>query len=222
MNRLLLVPVALAVVLAAYAADDQPRKKDDQPNKKPAAPPGPSADEFLKRFDKDGDGKLSREEVPPRPAEGFARLDRNGDGYLDRAEIAQMLQVLRKGPPPPDGPPSPERIVKDMLARLDANKDGKISKDEARGPLAENFDRFDLNKDGVLDARELRAAAERLAAAVGPRPGPDFDALDKDADGRLTREELRGTPFADRFDALDANKDGKLTRKEFESGFKKD
>src|SRR5436305_1094404 len=44
---------------------------------------------------------------------------------------------------------------------------------------------------------------------------------DKDADGRLTRDELKGTPWADRFDDIDANKDGKIDRKEFEAYLKR-
>jgi Ca2+-binding EF-hand superfamily protein len=47
---------------------------------------------------------------------------------------------------------------------------------------------------------------------------PDFDALDRDADGRLTRDELKGTAWADQ---IDANKDGKIDRKEFAEFFKK-
>src|SRR5205085_1675548 len=84
------------------------------------------------------------------------------------------------------------------------------SKSEAEGRIAENFDRIDTNKDGFLDRAELLVMARRIAAQGGPGPGGrppgfggpggmrpdplDFDALDKNADGRLTREELRGTP----------------------------
>ena len=50
-----------------------------------------------------------------------------------------------------------------MIEDLDANKDGKISKDEARGRLKEDFDKIDLNKDGFIDREELiKAASERL------------------------------------------------------------
>jgi Ca2+-binding EF-hand superfamily protein len=120
-----------------------------------------------------------------------------------------------------------DRRVNDILDRMDSNKDGKISKAEARGPIADNFDRIDANKDGFIDKDELRRfVARNMAAGGGPggaaaATGPDFDALDKNADGRLTREELKGTQWADRFDEIDTNKDGKIDKKEFAAYLKK-
>lgn len=38
---------------------------------------------------------------------------------------------------------------------MDANKDGKIAKSEARGKLKENFDQRDKNKDGYITEEEL-------------------------------------------------------------------
>src|SRR5260370_3700939 len=57
-----------------------------------------------------------------------------------------------------------DRMVQTMLDRFDVNKDGKISKEEAKGKLAENFDRLDTNKDGYLDKEELRRAARFILA----------------------------------------------------------
>ncbi len=43
---------------------------------------------MLSRLDKDGDGKVSKEEVGGMfPAEAFDRMDRNGDGMLEASEI---------------------------------------------------------------------------------------------------------------------------------------
>jgi len=46
----------------------------------------------------------------------------------------------------------PERV-----AGMDANKNGVIDRDEARGPLASNFDAIDRDKSGGIDGAELAA-----------------------------------------------------------------
>ena len=45
-----------------------------------------------------------------------------------------------------------------IFAELDANKDGKISKIEAKGPLAESFSKIDTNEDGFISKEELKNA----------------------------------------------------------------
>lgn len=52
----------------------------------------PSGADFVQRFDKNGDGKVSRSEFDG-PAEHFRQIDRNGDGYITEQEAPQ-------GPPP--------------------------------------------------------------------------------------------------------------------------
>jgi len=60
------------------------------------------------------------------------------------------------------------------------------------------------------------AVTASAADAGGPVPNPKFDALDKNKDGLLTRDEIRGgRDYKAAFDAADANKDGKLDRDEF-------
>ena len=114
-----------------------------------------------------------------------------------------------------------DEIVETLLKQMDTNKDGKISREEAKGKLAESFDKIDTNKDGYLDRKELRAMAERILAQQKGGPfgpfGPDFDALDKNADGRLTPDELKGTPWAARFAEIDTDGNGSIDRREFES-----
>jgi Ca2+-binding EF-hand superfamily protein len=187
-------------------------------------------EEFLKRYDKNKDGVLNKDELPPGLARNFDRYDRNSDGKLDLKEIGQMLEAAQRAfaATPAVDEAAVERRVTQILERMDTNKDGKISKDEARGPIAENFERIDTNKDGYIDKDELRRMVTRNMAMAGGGPGagtaaaaPDFDALDKNADGRLTREELKGTPYYDKFDEIDTNKDGKIDKKEFAAYLKK-
>lgn len=58
--------------------------------------PGP---QMFQRFDENGDGKLSEDEVPPRMKERFSKLDQDGDGYLTPDELKNAMQGRMGGKP---------------------------------------------------------------------------------------------------------------------------
>lgn len=60
-------------------------------------------------LDKDGDGKISRQEAPERMQGFFDMVDTNKDGYLDKAEISAMRARFQRAKPgmPPGGPVDP-------------------------------------------------------------------------------------------------------------------
>jgi Ca2+-binding EF-hand superfamily protein len=139
---------------------------------------------MLKHFDKNDDGKLSKDEVGERMRENFDRLDTNSDGFIDAAELGRMLGGMRgrrpegQGRPNGEGRPDGQRPdSKQMLQRMDSNKDGKLSKDEVPERMQENFDRIDANSDGFVDAAELeRAMSMNRNRQPGDRkPPPDSD-----------------------------------------------
>src|SRR5207245_11658903 len=116
----------------------------DDPPKKDAPPQAPdwiklTPKEFLKRFDKNKDGVLTKDELPPGLARNFDRYDRDGDGKLDAKEVGQMLETARRfladkpAEKPADKPAADnaavERRVSNIFERMDTNKDGKISKE---------------------------------------------------------------------------------------------
>lgn len=71
--------------------------------------------------------------------------------------------------------------------------------------------KLDTNGDGVIDRSE---------AAANPRLAAKFDELDKNKDGKLSRDELprwqhgRRGHGGERWAALDVNKDGRISREE--------
>ena len=78
------------------------------------------------------------------------KLDTGNNGKIDpKALKAEADSILR------------ER-VKEVFNRLDTNKDGKISSNEARGLIKEHFAKIDTNQDGFIEYHELlNAARER-------------------------------------------------------------
>jgi hypothetical protein len=50
--------------------------------------------------------------------------------------------------------PNPQQLITDM----DNNKDGKLSKEETKGPLSKDFSKIDSNSDGFLTSEELKSA----------------------------------------------------------------
>ncbi|MFD0836206.1 EF-hand domain-containing protein [Mariniflexile aquimaris] len=65
------------------------------------------------------------------------------------------------------GQPSVEKL----LAEMDANKDGKLSKTEVSGPLKNDFSKIDTDNDGFITEAELKNAPkpERQGGQGGPQ-----------------------------------------------------
>ncbi len=149
----------------------------------------------FKALDKNGDGKVSRDEFTGRPAM-FERVDANKDGFLEAAEVKALVASASK-------PPSPAAVPSQPGARImamDKNGDGKVSRAEYTGAAA-LFDRLDANGDSFLDKEE---------AAEGPKVMLELlRSMDSNGDGKLSRDEFRGPP--ERFSQLDADNDGFVT-----------
>lgn len=83
------------------------------------------------------------------------RLDRDGDGAVSRSEYQAFMMTA--------------------FAKLDGNKDGRLSSDEAAQVLnPQGFSATDVNGDGKISQTEFLN-----------RVMDDFDRADRDGDGRL-------------------------------------
>ncbi len=79
----------LLILLTGVIGCSQHESK--RPNLQSGQKNGPSAEEAIQQFDKDNDGKLSKEEFPG-PEDHFSQFDTNNDGFIEKDEM-------------PDGPP---------------------------------------------------------------------------------------------------------------------
>ncbi|MFN3936204.1 MAG: EF-hand domain-containing protein [Gemmobacter sp.] len=111
-------------------------------------------------LDRDGDGRITREEIEAARAERIARLDADGDGVITREELLafEMDEARRRV----------EARVDRIMAALDADGDGRITAAEAlvRMPAARMadrmFSRLDTDGDGAITRAEFDAMQETM------------------------------------------------------------
>ena len=72
---------------------DRPKRSMSEENSKRSVA---DVEQLFKTRDKDGDGKLTGDEIPPKAKNNLERLDRNQDGSLDLEEMRRAVQRREK------------------------------------------------------------------------------------------------------------------------------
>ena len=142
------------------------------------------------------------------------------------AFVAVALPSLSAGDEPGKGKGKGKGA--ETFAKLDADKDGRITKAEwdAGKAMRKNAeeDRFDSDKDGDLSKAEKEARRTAHQAEFKAKHPEAFAKADTNGDGSLSKEEAKAVHEArknddkpDMFTRLDADKDGTVTREEWQS-----
>ena len=126
-------------------------------------------------LDTDRDGSVSAAEMAAAPR-ALATLDKNGDGRITIDEVmVRRPQGGERGgrerEAEPGGAVSPDLV--NTLFSFDVNKDGKLSKAEVPERMQGIFLRADTDHDGLLTRDELTKAtvAQERREPGGPPPG---------------------------------------------------
>lgn len=179
------------------------------------------------RLDRNRDGVIDFEEMRHARDRWVLRVDRNGDGRISRDEF------LTAPPHGPNGQVSPLHRTRRarVFARIDMNGDGYIDAAEREASLKRWFARRDADGDGRLSYGELQAARKRWLAWRGTGPEPrqaerggapqakpgsrrGIARFDRNADGAVSFAELSAAR-AGRMEAIDRNGDGRVSYDEF-------
>jgi len=175
---------SLWIAGAAIAAVAMPALAAPQATPRPAAPMAKDitraeaeakVKEYFALFDANKDGVVTTEEITAHReaarakwrAERFNALDKDGDGAISRAEF----DAAHQGRPGADGKRGGHgghhrmgggMMGGGMIARADANNDGRITLAEATSAALAHFDRMDANKDGTVTVQERRDAMKQM------------------------------------------------------------
>ena len=180
MKKILITLAALGAATLTFAQEDfAPAKKDGGifANMDPA-----TRIQLMKQFDKDGDGRLSKEEREAaveamknksadldqlkknHAKDIIKKFDVDGDGKLDQTELTAFLDEQRKlfdEQRKHMGPRRNFRVNKEMLAKFDKDGDGKLNSEERKAMFQEGkakrdalLRKYDANGDGKLDDAE--------------------------------------------------------------------
>jgi Ca2+-binding EF-hand superfamily protein len=128
------------------------------PNEMPKHPPLAA---LIQKADADKDGKVTFEELkvvmPRLTQERFKELDKNGDGVLTKDDAPQR-------PGPQAGGGQRGQGIAGRLDQADANKDGKVTLEEAKTAFPnmtkERFEHMDHNGDGALSKEDRKQPAK--------------------------------------------------------------
>ena len=120
----------------------------------PGGPGAPGAAMVIERFDVNGDGQITREEVTTVTAEKLKAFDADGDGALSLDEYKALWTDAMN------------RAIVRSFQFHDPDGDAKVTLDEYSDSFDRMFGRFDRNSDGVI-------AADEFGPGRGDRPdGP--------------------------------------------------
>jgi len=220
--------LATALLLSCVACTAKEEKKTEHKNKSVKEHKDNSIEEDFRRLDANHDGSISKDEIEkigtPALQLNFDNFDANKDGKLSLQETTAFVLAQRE---------ETARRKNEVFGSIDANHDGGVSKEEAEKVddlfFIGNFREIDASKDGKLSMQELDAFAEaqdnqpdQNALCAKPEEagqrGHLFIQTDKDHNGTLSRDELKGMPEYYRdFDKVDTDHDGKITPLEIDS-----
>jgi len=177
---------------------------------------------MMKSLDADGDGKISKTEFESGTRERFADRDLDSDGKITREDMPPRWHNRGER-----GDRGDRRAEAEQGAAPEAGKEehGK-GRRFGRGPMTldrmlertgERFQDLDKNGDGFIAAQELSASHEEQMAYQVKKL---MHRLDKDHDGKVTKDEYTARAKA-RFANLDLDGDGKITVADLPPGMAK-
>jgi len=128
--------------------------------------------------------------------EAFDEFDKDGSGTISTKELLQVMRSIGQNPT--------EDEILELVMESDLNGDGTIdfqeflemmkrksSETDQTEALKEAFKIFDKNRNGYIEAKELKAVTTTLGQALSDEEFCEFwNEADANSDGKLDYEEF--------------------------------
>jgi hypothetical protein len=114
----------------------------------------------MHKIDTDGDGTVSRDEWLAYQTKVFDALDKGHEGAIDEKEFLAPSSAMASFA---TGGYARGLQTREMMHKIDANGDGKVTRDEWLTYQGKVFDMMDTGKKGVLGPREFLARGSSSA-----------------------------------------------------------
>lgn len=155
---------------------------------------------FLKKFDTNGDNKITKQEFDDSMLQRFKKMDVDNNSVITKEEFKNNSRAMHKGY---------------KKNKMDTDNNGLVSKKaflEAKHKWAERkFSKLDKNNDGFLSGKERTSEMLKFK-----KPRHYFSKIDKNNDGLISVEESK-LSSAKLFKRLDQNNDKIITQDEIQS-----
>lgn len=187
--------------------------------------------EMFKRLDRNGDGKLSRDELPPEaPRMLIAIFEQSGEDSITLEQFQRSFPLTRGDQPFQGERGGPREGFRPQFSFpfikvLDEDGNGRLNKQEL-SKAVEHFDKLDINGDGELDISEVTGFGGFRGRPDG---GPDPRGMDPQGGSQFMpgrRPDIRdpsarpsgGPDPRAMFKRIDKNGDGYLSLEELPEG----
>lgn len=130
----------------------------------------------------------------------FKRFDSNGDGKISFSELGDVLSALGSSPSPDDLRRMMSELDSDGDGFIDLKEfsdfhcgsKGTDGQDEGVEDLKEAFEMYDLDKNGLISAAELHLVLKKLGEKCSVQDcSRMISSVDSDGDGSVNFEEFR-------------------------------
>lgn len=162
--------------------------------------------------------KRQRPDPAQMAEQAFSKLDTKGQGYLEVSDLESAFSNIASASGSTSGSEATS-TANDLFKKLDADSDGKVTKDEFSSGLKKLADDLEsqFNQSRTSGLGQDRGAPPPSGASEASGGGTDAVSSGSATTSSTATSSTSDTSASKTYEAADTNQDGKVTQKEEEA-----